>query len=71
MEKTGVAIVGLGTVGQGIARILLDHGDRTGRHAGRTLWLTHAVVRDVKKPLDVDLPEGVLTDDLQKLIDDK
>ena len=71
MEKTGVAVVGLGTVGQGVARILLDHGDRTGRHAGRTLWLTHAVVRDVKKPLDVDLPEGVLTDDLQKLIDDK
>jgi len=71
MEKTGVGIVGLGTVGQGVARILLDHGDRTGRHAGRTLWLTHGVVRDVKKPLDVDLPEGVLTDDLQKLIDDK
>ena len=71
MEKTGVAIVGLGTVGQGVARILLDHGDRTGRHAGRTLWLTHAVVRDVKKPLDVELPDGVLTDDLQKLIDDK
>jgi len=71
MEKTGVAIVGLGTVGQGVARILLDQGDRTGRHAGRTLWLTHAVVRDVKKPLDVDLPEGVITDDLQKLIDDK
>ena len=63
--------MGLGTVGQGVARILLDHGDRTGRHAGRTLWLTHAVVRDVKKPLDVELPDGVLTDDLQKLIDDK
>ncbi len=71
MEKSGVAIVGLGTVGQGVAKILLDHGDRTGRHAGRTLWLTHAVVRDVNKPLDVDLPDGILTDDLQKLIDDQ
>lgn len=71
MEKTGVGIVGLGTVGQGVARILLEQGDRTARHAGRTLWLTRTVVRDVKKPLGVDLPEGVLTDDLQQLIDDK
>ena len=71
MEKTGVAIVGLGTVGQGVARLLLDHGDRTGRHAGRALWLTHVVVRDVDKPRDVDLPQGVLTDELSKLIEDK
>lgn len=70
MEKTGVGIVGMGTVGSGVARLLLDHGDRTARHAGRTLWLTHAVVRDVNKDRDVDLPDGVLTDDLQRLIDD-
>ena len=36
MEKTKVAIVGLGTVGTGVARLLLDHGDRTARHAGRS-----------------------------------
>ena len=59
MEKTGVAIVGMGTVGAGVAKLLLDHGDRTARHAGRTLWLTHAIVRDMKKTRDVDLPEGV------------
>ncbi|QEG23752.1 Homoserine dehydrogenase [Mariniblastus fucicola] len=70
MEKTGVAIVGMGTVGAGVARLLLDHGDRTARHAGRTLWLTHAVVRDLEKARDVELPEGVLTDDLQRVIDD-
>ena len=29
MEKTKVAIVGLGTVGSGVARLLLDYGDRT------------------------------------------
>lgn len=71
MEKTGIAIVGLGTVGAGVAKLLLDHGDRTARHAGRTLWLTHAVVRDLNKPRDVDLPEGILTDDLQRVIDDE
>lgn len=70
MEKTCVAIVGLGTVGQGVAKLLLDHGDRTARHAGRALWLTHVVVRDIEKPRDIDLPDGVLTDDLSKLIND-
>ena len=39
MEKTRVAIVGMGTVGTGVARLLLDHGDRLARHAGRILWL--------------------------------
>ena len=71
MKKTGVAIVGLGTVGAGVAKLLLDHGDRTARHAGRTLWLTHAVVRDLKKPRGVDVPDGVLTDELQRVIDDQ
>jgi glutamyl-tRNA reductase len=49
VEKTKVAIIGMGTVGQGVAKLLLDHGDRTARHAGRTLWLEKAVVRDINK----------------------
>jgi homoserine dehydrogenase len=70
MEKTNVAIVGLGTVGTGVARLLLDHGDRTARHAGRTLWLKKAVVRDAAKERDINLPEGVLTESLKAVADD-
>lgn len=70
MEMTNVAIVGLGTVGTGVARLLLDHGDRTARHAGRTLWLKKAVVRDLQRPRGIDMPKGVLTDSLQDVIDD-
>jgi homoserine dehydrogenase len=66
MLKTKVAIVGVGTVGSGVARLLLDHGDRTARHAGRTLWLEKAVVQDFDKPRDCDLPAGVLTTDLTR-----
>lgn len=68
MEKIGVAIIGMGTVGTGVAKILLDHGDRTARHAGKTLWLTHAVVRDLKKDRGFEVPAGVLTDDIEKVI---
>jgi homoserine dehydrogenase len=67
MEKTKVAVVGMGNVGTGVARLLLDHGDRTARHAGRTLWLESVVVRDVDKPRDADLPAGILTHDLSKV----
>jgi homoserine dehydrogenase len=70
MEKTKVAIVGMGTVGSGVARLLLDHGDRTARHAGRTLWLQRVVVRDLKKPRQAELPQGVLTDDLSLVTGD-
>src|SRR3954453_19290402 len=68
MDKTRVAIIGLGTVGQGVARLLLDHGDRTARHAGRTLWLEKAVVRDLKRKRNCDLPKGVLTDKVDEVI---
>jgi len=67
MEKTKVAIVGLGTVGTGVARLLLEFGDRTARHAGRKLWLEAVVVDDIRKPRAIQLPPGVLSDDLAKI----
>ncbi len=70
MNKTKIAIVGLGTVGTGVARLLLDYGDRTARHAGKILWLEKAVVRDLKKPRDADIPQGVLTDNLEAVTGD-
>ncbi len=68
MEKTKVAIVGLGTVGSGVAQLLLDQGDRTARHAGQALWLEKAVVRDVHKSRGCDLPKGVLTSNLDDVL---
>ena len=69
MEKPKVAIIGLGTIGTGVARLLLDFGDRIGRHAGRTLWLEKVVDRDLTRSRDCDLPEGMLTDRLEEVID--
>jgi homoserine dehydrogenase len=67
MQTTKVGIVGMGTVGTGVARLLLDHGDRTGEHAGRTLWLEQVVVSDIKKPREIQLPDGILSDDLTRI----
>jgi homoserine dehydrogenase len=70
MQVTKVALIGMGTVGTGVARLLIDHGDRTARHAGRTLWVEAVVVSDVTKPRDYQLPRGVLTDDLSRVLKD-
>ncbi len=70
MEKTKVAIIGMGTVGTGVARLLIEHGDRTALHAGRPLWLERVVVRDLGKARDCELPNGVLCDDLSKVVED-
>jgi homoserine dehydrogenase len=67
MKTTKVAIVGLGTVGTGVARLLLDYGDRTARNAGQRLWLEKVVVRDLDQPRPIDLPAGVLTDSLDEV----
>src|SRR6476620_5540715 len=68
MQVTKVALIGMGTVGTGVARLLIDHGDRTARHAGRTLWVEAVVVENVKKARDYELPQGVLTDDLSLVL---
>lgn len=70
MNKAKVGIVGLGTVGTGVARLLLDCGDRVARHAGRALWLERAVVRDLAKPRQFELPAGIVTDRLEAITSD-
>ncbi|HKD37821.1 MAG TPA: homoserine dehydrogenase, partial [Pirellulales bacterium] len=71
MDRTKVGIVGLGTVGSGVARLLLDHADRAARHAGRRLWLEHVVVQDLEKPRDVALPPGILSNDLKRITENR
>lgn len=65
-----VAIVGMGTVGTGVARVLLDHPERIERRAGKPVQLRRAVVRDLNKARGIDLPAGVLTDDIQQVVHD-
>ncbi len=70
MQKTKVALVGMGTVGTGVARLLLDHGDRTARHAGCILWLEQVVVSDVGKKREIELPKGLISNDLARITRD-
>lgn len=70
MEAFTVGLIGLGTVGGGVARLLLEHRDRIARRAGRPVRLKWVAVRNMARPRDLDL-EGVhLTDRVDRLIDD-
>ncbi len=71
MSQTKVAIVGLGTVGTGVARLLVDFGDRLTRHAGRELVLTQVVVKDPHKRREIRLPDGIVSADLSRVTGDR
>ena len=70
MKSAKVAIVGLGTIGTGVAKILLEDGGRVGRAAGRPVELARIVDTDLTRQRDIALPEGLLTDDLSKVTGD-
>ena len=70
MKTAGVAIVGFGTVGTGVAKLLLEEGPRLAEASGCLLTLRHVVDVDLARPRPVTLPEGVLTDDLGRVLAD-
>src|SRR5882762_2895163 len=70
MEPYGIALIGCGTVGGGVARLLLEHAERLAARAGRRLELRHVVVRDIDKPRTGNLPGRLLTTDLRRVLED-
>ncbi|HUE72480.1 MAG TPA: homoserine dehydrogenase [Pirellulaceae bacterium] len=70
MQLTKVALVGMGTVGTGVARLLYDFGDRTAQHAGTALWLEQIVVADPAKHRPINLPKGLISSDLTRITKD-
>lgn len=66
-----IALVGFGTVGSGVARILTDQAASIARRAGREVRIRRVVVRDTTRARDY-LPAGVeVSDDIQSVIDDE
>jgi homoserine dehydrogenase len=64
MEPLGVALLGCGTVGGGVAKLLLEQPERlAARAGGRPLALCRVVVRDPARPRAVPLPPSLVTTD--------
>ena len=66
-----VALLGYGTVGSAVARLLADSADDIERATGHRLRLVRALVRDVDKEREFQPDDGVLTTDFARIRDDE
>ena len=65
-----VALLGYGTVGQAVNRLLNDSADDIERATGHRLRVVKALVRDVEKHRQFAPDAGVLTSDIRDVLDD-
>ena len=70
MKRCGVAIVGWGTVGSGVAGLLLAKRQELAERTGADLELRRVVDTDLERPRDFPVPEELLSRDLQDVLDD-
>ena len=68
-RPVNVALLGAGTVGAEVARVLVEKRDVYARQLGRPLNLVAVLVRDVSKPRN-GIDPSLLTTDAAKLLDD-
>ena len=70
METIKIGILGLGTVGSGVIRILRDHAEKISNITGRRLEVKTVVVHNLKKKRSVDLTGINLTDNADDVLCD-
>ena len=70
MTPYRIALIGCGTVGTGVAKLLLEHSERLTARAGQPLELRRIVVHTLDKPRDRGIPAKLFTTDLRQVIDD-
>ncbi|HBB39283.1 MAG TPA: homoserine dehydrogenase, partial [Candidatus Aquiluna sp.] len=63
-----VALLGAGSVGSQVARLLLENQGELASRVGATLELSGIAVRDVNAERDADLPQELFTEDAESLI---
>jgi homoserine dehydrogenase len=70
-KKVKVGLVGFGTVGCGVAKLINEEADSIAARTGIRLELARVVDVDTSTERPVKLADGVLTDDISSILDDK
>jgi len=70
MTEFNVGLIGVGTVGTGVARILLQQGNELAERTGVKFRLKRIVDVDLQRERDLVIPEGLLTDNLDDVLRD-
>lgn len=71
MERAGVGLLGVGTIGSGVAKLMAVASERIARRAGRRLELKWALVRDPGKVRVGELPVERIVTDVRRILDDR
>ncbi len=70
ISRVGVGVIGFGTVGTGVAKILLENAALIRRRVGVPIELVRIADLDVTRDRGVTLPAGVLTNDAKAVLND-
>lgn len=65
-----IGLVGFGTVGTGLAKLIIEDGDQIASKTGLRLELACVVDADTNRPRAVRIGPGLLTNDLNRLLND-
>jgi len=69
-KQVKVGLVGFGTVGCGVARLILENADSIAAKTGLRLELACVIDVDTESPRPVKLPDAILTNNLDKILKD-
>lgn len=70
MKPIQIGLLGFGTVGTGVARLLLENADVIQARVGRRLNLKYVADIDIEKDRGLSIDPGLLTTDASMVIDD-
>jgi homoserine dehydrogenase len=70
MEQTGIGLAGMGNVGTGVYKHLMNNRVLLSERLGLELGIRKIVVRDASKPRDVVVPSALFTTRWEDLIED-
>ena len=70
MSRVGVGLIGFGTVGSGVAKILLENAALIRRRVGVPIELVRVADLDVTRDRGITLPPGVLVNDAKQVLSD-
>lgn len=71
MKKVKIGLLGFGTVGSGVWKIINDNKDIISQKCGSEIVISKILVRDIKKKRNADIPDGILTTDADDILNDK
>ena len=69
MMKKRIAVLGAGTVGSGVCKLIAENGAHMAQQSGIELEIAHVLVRDTKKNRP-GVPQDVVTDDFSVILND-